>query len=413
MEKEVLSSPFKNYKIASAKKVFLGALCDYGSIFVLTMLLFLSAVLPLFSALPSTKASKETVEKETIALKETVSESRLQTYDEESGELSSLTSLAKDYITRLAKTSYFLNGEPFPISNTESSEVSESDTFLADDSYSGDRISYYYYLFKAEHSSLSSYIYDSIDYETDKDSYLYLKAFGYEKSEYFSFFEEKTPDLPKYQQLNIAKAKNVAEYLIYGDTGGLSVYISLQKAYLSASDIFIKEVESKYEPYLLHEASFEKAYQRYCLGYVLSAVFAYGISLAVLELFPLVSKRKTTLGYHLHKLAYATENYAKPSFWQYFLKSFLRLIVYCSTPCFLLLFFSQGGLLFVSFGYFSFAIVWAMSLLLTLLSVILLFSKENHQPLEEFASRLLIVDTQELEDGIPLEERKADTNGRK
>ncbi len=412
MEKQFYSSPFKNYKTASSKKVFLGALCDYGFIFILTMLVFSFIALPVFSALPLTKENKAAIKEETIALKETVSESRLQPYDSESGELSTLTALAKEYVLCLTKTSYFLNDEPFPINDTEKEAVNKDETFLKDDIYSNDRISYYYYVFKAEHASLNSYVYDSIDYKDKKEDYLYLSAFNYQKSDYSSFFSEKTPDLPKYQQLEISKAKIVAEYLVYGDTGGLSSYISLQKAYLSASDVFIKEVENKYEPYLEHEAIFERVYQRYSLSYILSTIVAYLFSLALYELFPLVSKRKTTLGYHLHKLAYSSESNTVPSFWRYFLKSVLRMIVYCSIPLLLLFFFSQSGLLFVSFGYFRFIMLVAFSFALLLLSIILIFSKENHQPIEEFCARLVIVDTQELEDAVPLEERKAAEDGK-
>lgn len=410
--KQRLLSPYKNHQEATPGKAFLGALCDYAIVFILTMLLFMSVGLPVFSALPSVNNNKDIVSKETTALKETVAETGLQPIDPVSGSSISLNDLAKNYIATLAKTSYYLYDEPYPIDNVHAEAVKEEDTFFASD-YKNDPISYYYYVYKSSHESLNNYIYDSVDYRSDKAEYLYKIAFGYKNDEYASFFHQLSEDLHLYQQLSLLKAKNVAAYLVYADNGGLDTYISLQKAYLSASNVFINEVETRYEPYLEHKASFLKAYEEYSFGYVLSPIAAYVFSFILLELFPLISKRDSTFGYHFTKLAYIdNEEGTIPRLHQYLKKSALRFFSFLSIPFVLLFFFSQGGLLFVSyFGYFRFVYLLLVSLLLSILSIIVTFVSSSHVPLEEKWGGISIVDTTQIESGVPLEERK-ESDGR-
>ncbi len=413
MEKQVLYSPYKNNTLAKKGKVFLGSLCDYGITLVLSVLLFTIIGSPVFRALPSTKEEKNRIADETTALRQIVDETHLQPYDSENKKLTPLSDLAKEYIVTLTKTAYYLHDKPYPAVHSSPKAVSMDDTFLEKSgSFLHDRISYYYYLYKPSHESLSSYVYDEIDYHANKEDFLYRVAFNYGKADYHDTFFKVTDDLPLYQQLDFQKAKNIAEYLVWGDAGGSSYYLSLQKAFLSAENVFIKEVESKYEPYLSHQKAFSIAYNRFSLGYMLSIIFSYFLAFTLSEFFPLLSKRCVTLGYHLHKLAYSSEEETSPKFYQYLMKSSLRLLLYASAPCLLLFFFSQWGLLFVSFGYFRFIYLFAASLLFAIASIFTLIFGKNHQGLPELAARLLIKDTEELEKGIPLEEKKeAQGNG--
>ncbi len=407
MDKQILYSPYKNNTLAKKGKIFLSSLCDYGITFVLSMLVFALAGLPIFGALPSTKEEKNRITEETTILRQVVSETRLQPYDSESKKLTPLNDLAKEYIITLTQTAYYLNNVPYPLTHASAKDVSIEDTFLEKSgTYLHDRISYYYYSFKPAHASLSSYVYNDVDYQANKEDFLYSTAFTYAKADYRDYFTKVTEELSVYQQLDFKKAKNIAEYLVYGDAGGSIYYLSLQKAFLSAENVFIKEVENHYEPYLSHQKAFSIAYNSYSLGYLLSVFFSYVFAFALCELFPLISKRKVTLGYHLHKLAYSTEEETSPKFYSYFVKSSLRLLMYSSIPALVLFFFSQWGLLFVSFGYFRFLYLLLASLLMAIISVFTLIFGKNRQGLPELAARLLVKDTEELEKGTPLEEKK-------
>lgn len=409
MDKQILYSPYKNNTLAKKGKIFLSSLCDYGITFVLSMLVFALAGSPIFGSLPSTKEEKNRITEETTTLRQIVSETRLQPYDSENKKLTPLNDLAKEYIVTLTQTAYYLNNTLYPMTHSSPKEVSIEDTFLEKSgNYIHDRISYYYYSFKPAYASLSSYVYNDVDYQAKKEDFLYPVAFTYGKADYRDYFTKVTDDVPIYQQLDFKKAKNIAEYLVYGDAGGSAYYLSLQKAFLSAENVFIKEVENNYEPYLSHQKTFSIAYSNYSLSYLLSVFFSYVFAFTLCELFPLISKRKVTLGYHLHKLAYSTEEETSPRFHSYLVKSSLRLLMYSSVPTLVLFFFSQWGLLFVSFGYFRFLYLLLASLLLAIISTFTLIFGKNHQGLPELAPHLLIKDTEELEKGTPLEEKKGD-----
>lgn len=404
MKKEELYSPYFHNVIASRKKIFLGSLCDYFLVFILTTTLYTLVGSTIMSSLPVTKSSNEAMTNSNSSLRKIVGETHVQTYDEADDSLVSIETMAKEYIVALAKTSYYVNGDfLFPISNTEKVTLSEADTFLNEEqrNYSHNPLAYYFCYFKAQHEELNFYIYEGTDYSLDKKRGLYEYAFGYESGSHSSFFEERTEGLSKYETLTLAKAKSITDYLYYGDPGASGVYIALSKAYSNASKKFVAEVESKYLAYIKEQARFDQAYANSTLGYLLTLYLSYAVSFVILEILPLFNKRKVTIGYYVHKLAYAKENEAKPKWYQFLVKSIIRFLLYLSAPSLLLFLFSQWGLLFYPFSFFRFIYLVAFSLVLLIVSNILMLNSKNHQGIAELGSGLLLKDSDELEASDP------------
>ena len=404
MKKEELYSPYFHNVVASRKKIFLGSLCDYFLVFILTTVLYTLVGSSILSSLPITKSNNEAMASSNTSLRKIVGETHIQTYNEEEDSLTSVETMAKDYIVALAKTSYYVNGDLlFPVSSTEKVTLSEGDTFLNEENkgYDLNPLAYYFCSFKAQHEELNFYTYDGVDYSSDKKKGLYEYAFGYTSGSYSSFFEEKAKNLSQYETLTLAKAKSITDYLYYGDSGASSVYSALSKAYNNASKKFVEEVESKYQAYINEQARFNEAYGNSTLGYLLTLYLTYALSFVILEIIPVFNKRKVTIGYYVHKLAYAKENETNPKWYQFLLKSLIRFFLYLSSPALLLLLFSQWGLLFYSFGFFRFIYLVAFSLILLLVSNILMLNNKNHQGIAELGSALLLKDTDELEANDP------------
>lgn len=409
MKKEVLFSPFRNNVPAKKGKIFLAALVDYGLTLVMSMLVFSLVGLTTFSALPAFSEKRNLINESETELNETVSETGLVKLDEDKGTLISTSEMAKSYIATLTKTSFYLEGANYPISSSESESVKKEETFF---NVSLDPLRTYFFSFKAKEASLSSYEYDGVDYSNDLEKGLYEYAFGYGDSSFSSYFLMREESLPKYQQLDYSIATKVADYLAYGDSGGLETYRKLESAYSKANTLFVNEVESNYSPYLAKKAVFDEAYSSYTLSYILCVHFSYALALALCELWPLFSKRKVTLGYSVHKLAYTKEDETKPSFYQYLIKSLFRLVEYSSIPFIVLFFFSQMGLFFVSFGYFYFIYIPLLSVLLLVLSSLNIGLAKLSRPLPELASGLVIKDTEELEPVLPKEENRSLNDGK-
>lgn len=409
MEKETLFSPFRNNVPAKKGKIFLAALVDYGLALVMSMLVFSLIGLTTFSALPQTSEKRNIINQSETALNQIVGETGLVQFGESGDTLLSTSEMAKGYILSLAKTSFYLEGTNFPISSWESEVVKEEDTFF---NSSRDPLGTYYFHFKANEPTLSSYVYGGVDYSTKKEEGLYGYAFGYSDPSFASFFKKRNDVLPQYQQLDYSLATKVADYLAYGDSGGFETYRKLEGAYSKANNLFVEEVEKNYAPYLSEKAVFDEAYTSYTLSYILCVHFSYALALLLCELWPLISKRKVTLGYSVHKLAYTREDETIPHFHQYLIKSLFRLVEYSSIPFIVLFFFSQMGLFFFSFGRFYFIYIPLLSLLLLILSSLNIGLAKLARPLPELASGLVIKDTEELEPNLPKEESGNLKNGK-
>lgn len=416
MEKEVLYSPYFHNVVASRKKIFLGALCDYFLVFILTVIAFVSIGSPILSNLDVTKSNNEAISSSETALNKIVGETHIQTYNESNGKLISPEIMAKNYIITLAKTSYYVNNElSFPISDKEKTLLKEEDTFLNEEerNYSLNPLAYYFCYFKEQHSELNFYTYGGTDYSINKEKGLYEYAYGYSDSSYLSYFETKVEGLSKYETLSLAKAKLITDYLYYNDSGASKTYSALAKAYSKASNIFIKEVENNYLAYKNEQSNFDKAYSNATLGYFITLYLCYSLAFIILETLPIFNKRKITLGYYVHKLAYAKENEERPRWYQFLVKSFTRYFMYLSVPSILLILFSQSALLFYSFGFFRFAYLIFFSLALLAISNILMLNNNNHQGLAELAGALLIKDIDELESNDPeFAKKESGQNGR-
>ena len=410
-----LLSKYKNHVTASKKQVYLTNIADYFLSFILTFLLFAVAGGPIVSALPSTQEGYAAAAAHTKKTYEIIAATRLQSLNEKGG-LNDLAVDGKEYILTLAKTSYYLSGDKFPSKNPDGSyseaPVEEADTFLNSQSgqYPNDRISYFYLTFKAKEASLNSYVYDGVDYSANKEDYLYKKAFGYTE-ERFAKVDER---LPLYQQLKKDQAVLVTSYLVYSDATETprKAYEGLLESYRQAASTLIHEVETKYEPYLEENRRFQEVIAAYDATIIVSYTLCFLAGFLILEgVLPLIFKEGRTLSCLAIKVSYATMDEENPSWWRFLLKSLSRLPIHYSGVFFCFLLTGMTSLSFVSYGFFNLAMLFLLGAILGIGSLIMVAAGRDNRGLPEIISGLIVKDINQMEGGVPLEERKGGDDG--
>lgn len=355
------------------------------------------------------------------ALKRRVGESRLETLSSD-GSLSMVSEDASNYLLTLAKTSYYLHGENFPQYESASktyvfSPVDEAETFLnkgtinsqGNLSYPLDVPAFYFLTFKKETPSLSSYFYQGIDYQQHKEEYLYSFAFGYRTEDEETYFVDSPSQTnSRFQELKQEQALILVDALVYRDSGSRSVAIKnrLAKAYETAVNGFIQEMEEKDAMYLSLFADFQANYHAYVVSYFFSLLCAYFIAFFLAEgLFPMLEKHHQSIGFLSLKMAYSSKEEMIPSFWQNARRFLVRFLLDFSSQGFLLFFLSSFGLCFVDLGLgFTFAYLLLVSVLFSLASLFLILFLPSHQGLCELASSCLAKDLALMENGMAKEE---------
>ncbi len=404
-------SPYRLNLIAKSSKCFWSSLLDYALVFVLSFLLIFAAGIPTFDAIPAASALGEKMDYAQKQSSSIIASTHLLVYGEDL-ELLSSGEMAADYAEALVKTSYYLNGKPYPSSEGAPSPVDISDTFLAAGEYPHDSLSYYFLSFKETGEGISSYVYGGVDYSTDRETYLYKVAMGYDDPSYFD--AGLSGDLPVYKCLAFSYAELIADYLVYGDTSGSATgaYDYFVDAYLKANGLFSREVESSYVPYVENRALLESSTQGYYSLFLLVCLCYFLLGYIILETVPpIVFGEGKTIGIKSFRLAYSKADETKPSAWNYAIKSLARLPIHVSVIGLCLMFLSDDflGLLFLDLGGgFSIAYVILASLLLGLGSTVFCLVRKEHQGFAEAVSGLVVKDTEEAEASLPENERTED-----
>jgi hypothetical protein len=423
-------SSFKNNKTAGKGKAFLSALLDYFSQVVISFILLVSLLMPVTYLLPSFKAASSTMSATRSELYKIVSSTRIQDYDETQGTLKDISVSAKAYISILAKTSYYISNKQYPAKDSQSgtyvfSSVPLNETFLFKGSkdaegnygYPNDSLSYFFLTFKAENASLGSYIYEGKDYAEDKETYLYGKIMQVTSDPCLSYFASEESyaassykaELSRFQMLKEETAKNLMNYLVYGDTNSAlkETYDNLLVAYERAAQEGVKQVESSYEPYISLNASFLTSYKTVgnltILAFSLSSLLSVFI---VYWLIPGLAKKKQTLGQmgtktisiRTDETDARTSNRAK--------KTAMMLLLSYSSCFFSVAFLGEISLLAFDFGGgVTFLSLILFSSGLDLISVAFLLFNKEHQSLSDLVSSEVLKD-KEAFDAPPLSDEK-------
>ena len=409
MINEPTLSKYKNYVTASRKSVFLANFADYLLSFILTFILFSIAGSPIFGALPSTQHNLSEASLHVKRYYKIVDDTRLQRYDEANNSLSSVDDDAKRYIVSLTKTSFYLNDEPYPYEDGSGGYIDKAvpfeETLLFDDAgdYPNENLAYYFFTFKSNHPSIDFYSYDGVDYVSNKEEYLYQKAFGYS----VDLFESKREDVTIYRQLKKEKADLLMHYLVYGDGSDApyQTYRSLAASYIKACNLFVDEVQTHYDAFIQENADFDRVIAEYDLGLMIDLSICYFASILILEgVLPLFLKEGRTIGARALKCSYATKADLTPHPIRFFIKSSARLVLYYSSIFFILIILGSTSMAFISYGWFSFSILFVATGLLAIGSLVLEMIFSSRQGIPELLSGLVLKDTTQMEAGVPLEE---------
>ncbi|MBO8428036.1 MAG: hypothetical protein IAC58_05805 [Firmicutes bacterium] len=413
---ELLVSKYKNNVLAKRSKVFLSSLLDYFLIVIVSFMLFIIVTNPVISVLPSFKENINNLNDTTLKLYQIVSETRLQTFDEEHNSFISIDTDARKYVTTLLKTSLYVRGMDLPSINQEEEQIDIKDTFLNTDNnnYPNDNLSYYFYTFKSNNESLNNYVYSDIDYSNNKEDYLYLEALDFDNelfNDYFISIEEFNninidndfkSSLTRFNILSEDYQSYLISYLIYNEDNEslVSIYNNLATSYKNAIQIFINEVETNFTPYLETNDSFNYYYNYYVLTYIIALLITYLITFIVfIIIIPLGIKDNRTIGLKVLKLGICRSDELEPSLFNIVIKDILLFILYFNSILFTLFFVNLLPIsVFPLFNsHFSLIQVVIFSLLSLILSYIYLIFSKNHQVLSLFSSNLVIKNSEEFE----------------
>lgn len=413
---ELLVSKYKNNVLAKRSKVFLSNLLDYFLIVIVSFMLFIIVTNPVISVLPSFKENINNLNDTTLKLYQIVSETRLQTFDEEHNSFISIDNDARKYVTTLLKTSLYVREMDLPSTNQEEEQIEIKDTFLNTDNnnYPNDNLSYYFYTFKSNNESLNNYIYSDIDYSNNKEDYLYLEALDFDNELFNDYFISKEEfnnlnidndfksSLTRFNILSEDYQSYLISYLIYNEDNEslVSIYNNLATSYKNAIQIFINEVETKFTPYLETNDSFNYYYNYYVLTYIIALLITYLITFIVfIIIIPLGIKDNRTIGLKVLKLGICRSDELEPNLFNIVIKDILLFILYFNSILFTLFFVNLLPIsVFPLFNsHFSLIQVVIFSLLLLILSYIYLIFSKNHQVLSLLSSNLVIKNSEEFE----------------
>lgn len=413
---ELLVSKYKNNVLAKRSKVFLSNLLDYFLIVIVSFMLFIIVTNPVISVLPSFKENINNLNDTTLKLYQIVSETRLQTFDEEHNSFISIDNDARKYVTTLLKTSLYVRGMDLPSINQEEEQIEIKDTFLNTDNnnYPNDNLSYYFYTFKSNNESLNNYVYSDIDYSNNKEDYLYLEALDFDNELFNDYFISKEEfnnlnidndfksSLNRFNILSEDYQSYLISYLIYNEDNEslVSIYNNLATSYKNAIQIFINEVETNFTPYLETNDSFNYYYNYYVLTYIIALLITYLITFIVfIIIIPLGIKDNRTIGLKVLKLGICRSDELEPNLFNIVIKDILLFILYFNSILFTLFFVNLLPIsVFPLFNsHFSLIQVVIFSLLLLILSYIYLIFSKNHQVLSLLSSNLVIKNSEEFE----------------
>ena len=413
--KELEVSSYKDNVIASKGKVVLANLADYLVTLVLTLLLYFVAITPIFSSLNIVSSYKNDVNASQTSLKEIVNETHLQTFKGDGKTLKSTDEVANEYLETYAKTSFFVNDEKYPYKdekgNITAKDVNKDETFLAP-SFLNDPLAYYFFVYKQNEESLSSYVYEGKDYKDDKESAFFETISLFNKKGFDNLFVKKSDEISIYRQIDIEKARYLSDYLVYGQSSSSSkeVVSLLTSSFNNAENIFISEVENNLPRYIEINNRFLSAYQALNTGYVLCYFIAFIVAFPITEfLLPLFIKKHRTLGVYCFKLGYSRLDDMEPKTKNLLLKGLVRFFIQLSCVFIGSFFFNTQSIFFLSYNGFSFLYIIIFSLLLGISSIIFTLCNKRHQGFAELASFVILKDPSEFESRV---QEKGEENGK-
>lgn len=399
-EKEL--SAHKDNLIAKKGAVCLANIADYLISMVLTFFLYVAIALPIMSSLSSVKEIKQEITTYQSSLKLLVAETHLQAYDANSSTLNSIEDMAEDFLYAYAKTSYYLNNEKFPHKSNNGQisikEVDINQTFLAD-YYYNDPSAYYFFIYKAQEASLSSYVYDSIDYSTKKEEFFYEIKSMLNADSFDGYFTKISDELSIYRQLDIEKARLLTDYLVYGDSSDSTKTVAnlLTSSFAKAESFFIEEVENNLPSYIETNTKFKNSYAKYNAIYVLCITLSFVLAFSIEEFIIPLFFKGNTLGLYSFKLAYCRLDDLKPNALNYLGKGVARFFMHLSGILLASFLLSNQSIFFLSYNGFAFVYVILFSFALGIGSLITTLISKRHQGLGEIAGFLIVKDKREFE----------------
>lgn len=408
VSKEKRLSPYFPYVVAKKSKAFLLNFAEFSLTFVLTFILFMAAGYPIFFSTSYAVNANNGISSKQSSLNEIVLSTRLATKtNQEVTTLDDPEIMVKSYVESLAKTSFYINNKQYKqnskdgLGNIVNVDIKKEETLINIDN---DPLYYYFYVFKPSKESLDSYVYEDIDYSSNKDSYLYEKAYGYT----IDRFKEVDSSISIYRQISLDEASILNDYFLYGHAADKVTYDYYGNAFLRARSVFVSEVESKYTPYIEIQNSFMEDYHVIVSGLVAALCLCYFVSFLILQVIvPLISKNKRGISAYMLKAGYCKDDGSEMDLTSILLRALYDLFSYFA-PSFLILYFiGYGEFAFMElFGFVSLFYICLMSFIFTLSSLVFMMVSKSNRGLGEKLASIEIKDLNMMEPSDPLSDKE-------
>lgn len=416
MKNELYTSPYKDNVIAKKSKVIYSFLFDYFLTIIFSFFFFAALVNPINLSLPFNSNNMNRMNEINVELKEIVSETRIQNYDSENKKLVDAENQFKTYLTTLVKTSYYVRNLNYPKTNVK---VDFNETFLnkgnkdkqGNYEYPNDNLSYFFFTFKIEESSLNDYVIDNIDYKDNKETYLYEKIMKNNEGDISSYFEKEDSSLlkdglSKYQVLSYNEdgsgACNILmNYLVYDDrsTLSLNVYNIFKTHYYNALNEGVNQVETYYSKYIEKNNEFSLHYNSYMISLVISHLISFVLGFILnMIIIPLFMKNNMTISNKVLKIVPCRTDEMKPKWYNILIKHLILFVEFFSSI--FIEIFILGQLSLVSYGFVNLLYFILFSLILTVVSFVYLFISNKNQSFSLLSSSLVYKQMDEFESKV-------------
>lgn len=416
MKQQLYISPFKDNVIAKKSKIIFSFLFDYFITIIFSLFFFTVLINPINLSLPFNSNNMNRMNEINVELNEIVSQTRIQGYDSKTKSLVNEEKEFKSYLTTLVKTSYYIRNFDYPKTNNK---VDFNETFLNKGNkdnngnyyYPNDNISYFFFTFKSNESSLNDYVIDNIDYKNNKEVYLYEKIMKYNENDISLYFEKEESSLvvnglSHYQILTYnddgSGAVNILmNYLVYGDRSTLSnnVYNIFKNHYYNALNEGVSQVEKHYVKYIEKKNEFFSYYNSYIISLIISHIISFLLGFVVsIIIIPLFMKNNMTISNKALKIVLVRTDEMKPKWFNILIKDIFSLIEFFSSI--FVEIFLLGQISLLSYGVFNLLYLILFSLMVTIASFIYLFISNDNQSFSLFSSSSVYKQMDEFENKV-------------
>ena len=412
--KEKVASKYRVNALAGKKKHIYSRLLDYFTTFVVSFLMF-TIVYAIAARVPAFTKYASAYTNHGNDITEFVVTSHLQNRQEDASALADIGVDANQYVTRLMKNTAYVLNEKIPVPGSEDIYVPVEQSFVYErTSYALDNMSYYYMNFKktrealVEGSNLNNYVFDSVDYKDDIETYQYLKIMQVNAEIYVSSVSSRGGGVSRFTVLNLETFNKLKSRVFLNDTSSQeanNLYGSIYQNYIKGAEFGIKDIESNSVIYKGLLSAFNSAYQDLSRAIMVVYFISYALGFVILTVVVrLVSKEWITIGMKVMGVGMTGHDDNEPAIWQNVIYHLVNFVLFASTSIISLFFIGIFGVTSLQlFPGFTLLALLIVLLIFNVLSLGLSFFAKKPLDFSTFLSFIYLKDKNDYDVPVGME----------